>query len=300
MKSSDSVMHSNSLNALPATRKADNLPAGRWTEVLWASLLLFVCAHFSVYYATDHPHLFSLKDYVDGVAKVPYQYRTLIAWLMRPDVSFQKAILLLGEGANGKSTYLAGVTAFLGHSNVSAVSLHKLESDRFAMARLVGKLANICPDLPSTNLAETSTFKALTGGDPVPAEYKYRDSFDFVPFARLVFSANYLPRSRDSSHAFFRRWYVVPFTRVFEGDDEIPRTEMDARLANPRELSGVLNKALQALKQIQESKGLMESVSMSAAANEFREITDPLAAWLNSSTIEKRDVFVTKKDLRSA
>ncbi len=84
MKSSDSVKHSNSVQAPQGPRSGGDLPAGKWTEVLWASLLLFICAHFSIYYATDHPHLFSLKDYVDGVAKVPYQYRTLIAWLMRP------------------------------------------------------------------------------------------------------------------------------------------------------------------------------------------------------------------------
>lgn len=224
----------------------------------------------------------------------------IIAWLMRPDVSLQKAILLLGEGGNGKSTYLAGVTAFLGRSNVSAVSLHKLESDRFAVARLVGKLANICPDLPSSHLAGTSTFKALTGGDTVLAEYKYLTSFEFVPFVRLVFSANHAPRSADASQAFFRRWHVVPFTRTFEGGEEIPRPEMDARLASPGELSGVLNKALLALKQIQECKGLMESPSMRAAGDEFRKATDPLAVWLESWTIEKREVFVTKKDLRSA
>jgi putative DNA primase/helicase len=221
----------------------------------------------------------------------------IIAWLMRPDVSLQKAILLLGEGGNGKSTYLAGVTAFLGHSNISAVSLHELESDRFSVARLVGKLANICPDLPSSHLAGTSTFKALTGGDPVLAEYKYKDSFEFVPFARLVFSANHAPRSSDSSHAFFRRWYVVPFTRTFEGGEEIPRPEMDARLARPHELSGVLNKALQALRIMQEQGGMVESESMAAAGDEFRRATDPVAVWLDCLTIEESDSFVSKKAL---
>jgi putative DNA primase/helicase len=224
----------------------------------------------------------------------------IVAWLMRPDVSLQKAILLLGEGSNGKSTYLTAVSAFLGRSNVSAVSLHKLESDRFSVARLLGKLANICPDLPSSHLVGTSTFKALTGGDAVLAEYKYKDTFEFVPFVRLVFSANHAPRSGDSTQAFFRRWLVVPFTRTFEGSEEIPRPEMDARLAKPHELSGVLNKALLGLKQMQESKGLIESPSMRAAGDEFRKATDPLAVWLESWTIEKTDVFVTKKDLRSA
>ena len=224
----------------------------------------------------------------------------IIAWLMRPDVSIQKAILLLGEGGNGKSTYLTGVTNFVGHRNVSAVNLHRLESDRFSVARLIGKLANICPDLPSSHLAGTSTFKALTGGDRLLAEYKYEDSFEFSPFARLVFSANLVPRSSDSSHAFFRRWLVALFTRTFEEGEAIPRPEMDARLANARELSGVLNKALLALRQMQEQGGLIESESMVAAGDEFRKATDPLSVWLDGWTIEQSDSFVMKKALLSA
>src|SRR5439155_2633023 len=65
----------------------------------------------------------------------------ILAWVMRPDTSIQKAVLLTGEGANGKSVYLRAVTAFVGKRNTASISLHKLEQDKFAAARLVGKLA---------------------------------------------------------------------------------------------------------------------------------------------------------------
>src|SRR5258708_27544575 len=97
------------------------------------------------------------------------------AWLMTPDTSIQKAILLMGDGANGKSTYLRAVLAFIGKHNAAAVSLHKLENDRFSAARLIGRLANICPDLPSADLTGTSMFKAITGGDEIEAEYNVKD-----------------------------------------------------------------------------------------------------------------------------
>ena len=77
------------------------------------------------------------------------------AWLATPDTSIQKAVLLTGDGANGKSTYLRAVLAFVGRQNVAAISLHRLENDRFSVARLVGRLANICPDLPSEDLSST-------------------------------------------------------------------------------------------------------------------------------------------------
>ncbi len=224
----------------------------------------------------------------------------LPAWLMLPDTSIQKAVLFLGEGANGKSTYLTAVRAFLGSSNVSGVSLHKLESDRFAAARLIGKLANIFPDLPSTHLAGTSMFKQITGGDTVTAEYKFKDSFEYVPFARLVFSANEPPRSAEVGYAFFRRWVVMPFTRIFEVGEATPRAELDAALSTLDELSGVLNKALRVLSDLRSRGGLMESPLMRTAWAEFRATTDPLAIWLGQSTVAAPDAIVAKHALLAA
>ena len=74
----------------------------------------------------------------------------------------------------------------------------------------------------------------ITGGDRLPAEYKYADCFEFDSFVRLVFSANNPPRSEDSSPAFFDRWLVVPFDRTFRGERrEIPADVLDARLSTP-------------------------------------------------------------------
>jgi len=56
-----------------------------------------------------------------------------------------------------------------------------LEADRFSAARLYGKLANICPDLPSDRLSSSAIFKAITGCDRITAEFKC-DSFEFAPF----------------------------------------------------------------------------------------------------------------------
>ncbi len=219
--------------------------------------------------------------------------------VITPSRSVQKSILLIGEGSNGKSTYLRALTAFVGSPNTAGVSLHKLESDRFATARLIGKLANICPDLPSTHLTETSAFKAITGGDDLGAEYKYREAFEFRPYCRLVFSANHVPRSGDASHAFFRRWLVVPFERTFEPVEQLPREELDAKLSDSKELSGVLNRALDVLPRVRRA-GFTESTSMREAWEEFRAMTDPVTVWLQQNTIEAAEAFVSKDALATA
>jgi Domain of unknown function (DUF3854) len=145
----------------------------------------------------------------------------------------------------------------------------------------IGRLASIRPDLSGTELASTSVFKAITGGDPMIAEYKFKDSFEFIPYARLVFSANHPPKSQDASPAFFRRWLVVPFERTFAdgAPDTIPGDKLDAMLSDSGELSGVLNKALEALAAIR-TRGLSESESINRATDEFRQATTRLpSGW---------------------
>jgi len=240
-----------------------------------------------------------IRDVFPGDSQhLPYE---VAAWLMLADTSIQKAILTLGEGANGKSVWLNLLLNFLGRENVSTLSLHRIESDKFAAARLLGKLANLGTDLPTSELECTSMLKALTGGDTITAERKFESSFEFRPFARLLFSANSAPRSEDSTHGFFRRWLVIPFNRTFDETDPatVPRAELDSRLSQPGELSGMLNKALDVLPIIRRGR-FTESESTRAAMEEFRRTTDPLAVWLEKNTIERADAMIPKDRLRSA
>ncbi len=225
---------------------------------------------------------------------IPYE---IAAWLMLADTSIQKAVLAVGEGSNGKSVFLTLLEDFLGKENICSVALHKIEADKFAAARLCGKLANICADLPTAALSGTSMFKALTGGDFINAERKYQASFEFRPYARLVFSANTLPRSDDATHGFFRRWLVIPFTRTFDEKDPgwVPHPVLKARLQ--AELPGLLNRALDALAQVR-TGAFRESQSLKQAWDQFRQTTDPLAVFLDANTVENPASYLPKLKLR--
>jgi len=222
-------------------------------------------------------------------------------YLCRPITDIQKAILLIGQGGNGKSTWLTLITAFLGKVNISSLTLHRLEADKFATAQLYGKLANICPDLPTEHLTGTSVFKAITGGDPLVGEYKFLPQFEFTPFSRLIFSANAQPTSHDSSQGFFDRWLVIPFDNAIRGTEkELARGELDAMLSAPTELSGLLNKALQALPSMHRRHSFSASASTAAAGSEFKATTDPLAMWLERNTVDDPNAYIAMATLLAA
>lgn len=225
----------------------------------------------------------------------------IAAWLICPQLKIQKALLLLGEGGNGKSRKLNQYANLIGTKNCAAISQHDLESNRFAVARLYGKLANIVPDLPSEHLCGTTKLKAITGGDRISGENKFAGGFEFQCYSRLVYSANHPPRSNDASEAFFDRWVVIPFQGRFRGTaKEIPEAELDAILTSPGELSGLLNHALARLDELRKTARFAEPDSVREAHREFYAMTDPLAVWLERFTIDDPDAQVPKSVIRSA
>lgn len=223
----------------------------------------------------------------------------VIAALLSADPSFQQSVLLLGGGGTGKSAFLSATIAFLGRENVSTVSLHQLE-DRFAVHRLFGKLANVCADLSNRDLKDTALFKAITGGDRIEGEEKYKPRFSFTPFAKLIFSANNVPRSWDASEAFLERWIVIPCENKFRGSRrEIKRSRLDAQLADPKELSGVLNQAVKALKRLRKRGRFTQSESTQRALREFRAVANHLEVWLERKTVADSTGFVLVTELRN-
>jgi P4 family phage/plasmid primase-like protien len=141
----------------------------------------------------------------------------IIAYMLVTGNPLQKAIMLIGPGGNGKGTYLRVLRAIIGAANYSAVSLSALTNNRFAPATLYGKLANIAGDIDPTHLKETGTFKMLTGGDAITAEYKMKDPFTFESYAVPLFSANEIPTTADTSVGYFRRWIPLKFPRALSG-----------------------------------------------------------------------------------
>jgi putative DNA primase/helicase len=196
---------------------------------------------------------------------------------------------------------LSALRSFLGAENTSSKSLHTLEENRFACPYLYGKLANICPDLPSRDLESTSKFKEITGEDFIDAEYKHGRQFQFRPFSRLLFSANQPPQSRDATDAFLDRWWLIPFTQRFQDSSEqLSAADLDRRLSEPSELSGVLNRALKWLPQVLRQKGITQTPTMKEAHDEFCAATDPFRVWLAEYIADDPDAFEPCSDVVSS
>jgi len=162
----------------------------------------------------------TLKAFRDWVGDKWILLFEVIGYTLYPRYDLHKAIMLVGDGANGKSTYLRLVKTILGPQNVVSIPLQALADDRnrFVCSQLYRKLANIYADLPKTSLTSTGMFKILTGEDSLTCDRKFRDPITFVNYAKLLFSANELPKVYDMSLAFWRRWIIIEFPNRFPID----------------------------------------------------------------------------------
>ena len=145
------------------------------------------------------------------------QAQEFAGYCLTPEVRYEKALLLLGPGADGKSKFISILEALVGANNCSAVSFQDLE-DQFHRSSLYGKLLNISTEVGSKAM-ESAYFKAIVSGDPISAAFKHQDAFHFRPNCKLVFAGNRLPRILDNSDGPFRRLLPIAFKRQFFEED---------------------------------------------------------------------------------
>jgi putative DNA primase/helicase len=207
-----------------------------------------------------------------------------IGYSMIPDTRLEKAMMLLGKGANGKSVLLSLLGEFIGEDNTSHESLHGLENDPYSVAELYGKLLNIFPDLASSTIYENKSFKMLTGDEgKIRARKIYREPFSFKNTARLIFSANHLPPVPGDNFAYFRRWILLEFPNTFEGKDA-DKNLID-KLTTQEELSGLFNLAVRALRKLLENGEYSYDLSTTEVQRMYRINSDPIAAFADECVV---------------
>lgn len=221
----------------------------------------------------------------------------LIGYCLLPDYRFQRAFMLLGDGRNGKSTLLNLTRIFLGKENTTSIDLHEIIQNRFTRAQLLGKLANIYPDLTSKTLNHTGIFKALTGGDSITADRKFKNPITFINTAKLIFSANELPQTLDDTLAFYRRWIILNFPHKFEGDNCDPQKL--EKLTTPQELSGLLNWALEGLQRLLTNGDFSHSMTAEETQRYYTRLASSVAYYLEENIEENPDGWVSKDELYS-
>lgn len=191
----------------------------------------------------------------------------------------EKALILYGTGANGKSVFFEIVTALFGRQNVSNYSLQSLTEEKgFYRAKIANKLINYASEI--NGKLEASLFKAMVSGEPVEACLKYGQPFSMIDYAKLIFNVNELPKDVEHTNAYFRRFLIIPF------DVTIPEDEQDKNLHSKiieKELSGVFNWVLQGLNRLLEQRRFSDCEAAQKAVDQYKLESDSVQMFLNEN-----------------
>lgn len=199
----------------------------------------------------------------------------------------RKSFILIGDKANGKSTFLDMIKTILGDENTSALDLGEL-GDRFKTAELYGKLANIGDDIGDEFIANPAIFKKIVSGDRINAERKGQDPFDFNPHCKLLFSANNIPRIKDKSGAVLSRLIIVPFNAQFSSDDPDYDPYIKYKLRSEENIEYMIQLGLLGLKRVLLNNGFTSSEKVQKELEEYNESNNPIILFFNET--ERCDV----------
>lgn len=202
--------------------------------------------------------------------------REFMGYALTRSCEFERFLILVGQGANGKSVVLNLIKALLGSDNVAGVQPNQFEN-RFQLAHLQGKLANIITEIPEGAVIADAKLKALVSGELMTAEHKYGKPFDFEPYATMFFATNHLPHTRDFSSAFFRRAEILTFNRTFTSRDSDKNLIKKLRA----ELPGILNFALEGLRRLYRVGNFTEVACSVSAKRHWERTADQIATFVD-------------------
>lgn len=210
----------------------------------------------------------ALDDFACGDKSVRSLLEELIGNCLYRRNELRKAFVLVGDRQNGKSTFLSMLNSFIGWGNVVALDLKEL-GDRFKTAQLSGKLVNIGDDIDDEFISNSAVFKKLVTGNPVNAERKGQDPFDFSSYAKLIFSANTVPRIKDRTGAVASRLVLIPFNAHFEPGAEGFDLEIIDKLTSSSARSYLAKLAIDGLKRVLKTKMFTQSDAVANTLDQY-------------------------------
>ena len=160
-----------------------------------------------------------------------------------------KIFLLIGTGANGKSTLMNILFNMFGNLATN-VPIKKLERDDY-VARLTNKLVNISDDVDFNYIKSSQNIKTLASGDIVPARELYAKAYYFRNKATMIFSMNELVIFSDHTYGMERRLCILPF----ENTVKKPDPSILDRLTTDNAKSYLLRLGIEGMKRIKNNKG---------------------------------------------
>tara|TARA_B110000003_G_scaffold247967_1_gene259375 strand:- start:392 stop:2545 length:2154 start_codon:yes stop_codon:yes gene_type:complete len=193
--------------------------------------------------------------------------------------SEQCLFILIGDGANGKSTFVNVINKLLGDYSKAASSQTLVAKGSSSigddLVDLVGaRLITVSETETGEALAEAK-IKQMTGGDVLKGRPLYGSWLEFSIIGKILLATNSLPQINNTDHGIWRRIQAIPFNRTFTAEDQ----DKDLSSKLNKELPGILNWAIKGNLDWQE-QGLNPPQIVLEQVSDYKTEMDSIAQFV--------------------
>ena len=234
-----------------------------------------------------------LSETIEDEERITYIQELLGAALFG-DSRFHVLPVLVGTGANGKSTLLDVVAKILGDYAATMPENFLLETGSSAhpteIARLRGVRFAVASETRPDGRFNEARVKMLTGGDMLSARFMNQNFFDFKPTHTLFLAVNHLPEVKSGGDGFWRRLRKLDFRKTVPPEK---RKENLADLMVEQEGPGILKWMVEGAVRITEH-GMTEPEAVKIATQAYRHEEDHIAKFIDEKVLLSDTASVTK------
>lgn len=204
----------------------------------------------------------------------------------------EKLFVLLGSGANGKSTFCdvlmrvlgTGASGYATKLSAEAFCRQQYQNIKPQLATLRGTRLAVASEIEHGAQFSDAAVKQLVSRDAVLAEAKYCAPETFQPSHTTLLTVNEMPSMSTSDYGMRRRITVIPFKAQFVGTSE--QKNIAAELV--KEAGGaILQWMLEGAKLFAENGFSLPSCqAVEEATSDYFATCDSVSAWLKRYTIK--------------
>ena len=220
-----------------------------------------------------------VNDIFDGNSELISFVRRAIGYSLTGSTSEQCLFIMIGDGANGKSTFINVIKHLLGTYGTTAAAQtliaqggSSIGDDLVDLAR--SRFISVSETEEGQSLAEAK-IKQMTGGDTLKGRPLYGSYVEFKIIGKLWLATNSLPQINNSDYGIWRRIMALPFNRTFSVEEQ--DKTLQSKLME--ELPGILNWAIQGCLEWQR-EGLNPPKIVQDQVAEYKSAMDSISQFI--------------------
>ena len=220
-----------------------------------------------------------VNDIFEGNSELISFVRRAIGYSLTGSTSEQCLFIMIGDGANGKSTFVNVIKHLLGTYGTTAAAQtliaqggSSIGDDLVDLAR--SRFISVSETEEGQSLAEAK-IKQMTGGDTLKGRPLYGSYVEFKIIGKLWLATNSLPQINNSDYGIWRRIMAIPFNRTFSVEEQ--DKTLQSKLMD--ELPGILNWALKGCLEWQR-EGLNPPKIVQDQVAEYKSSMDSISQFI--------------------